>query len=234
MGKFCTNCGNELEHSWNACPNCGNLILQVGGQTPNKNEMGTNSVQNSTVFSSLDATLDEINSIRERAKKNSENRMKAMKYAITSSIILAFVVYFRWTYLERLRIFDYTTFEIWFNGEYREHCYYGCTNDWWTPGFAVILYVFLASYPIIYYYLGYQSKSLFKGGLFKAESLISSFDQTVINYPDYPRLGEFNIVKSEFESSAKTASFLGIFFAGVLALISILAIFGGRDNNKRY
>ena len=89
--EWCTNCGNELEYSWNACPNCGNLILQVGGQTPNKNEMGTNSVQNSTVFSSLDATLDEINSIQERAKKNSENRMKAMKYAITSSIILAFV-----------------------------------------------------------------------------------------------------------------------------------------------
>ena len=30
--KFCGYCGKELEESWNACPNCGNILSNLTNQ----------------------------------------------------------------------------------------------------------------------------------------------------------------------------------------------------------
>ena len=243
--KFCSNCGAEVNISWNACANCGSPLSSSGASLIQEPNYQANTIQQSTDFTNLDTTLDEIQVISESRKKNSANGKRAIFIAIPSAIVVTVIgfllnnygsmkdYYADWSYFIDIT-FDLDSFFTWFY-PYNDDFFgeYPNAVDW-TPGVYVMFGGWCVSYLALYYYWGYRSQSLGKGGIFKANSLISSFEENARNYPNYPRIGEFNIVKSEFDSATKTAGIFGMFFGAILALIAILAIFGSRDNQRRY
>jgi len=249
--KFCSACGHSV-------PSHRQAPVETIASNPDpiqqQPQFGTNYGQHSIDFSNLDTTMDEIQMISESRKANSANRRKAMLVAVPVAIIVTLfgfilenITFFYeyknetnislsggfWSYLWD-STFNFEWFSTWF---WPHNDDFFITNphlvEWFEGAYISIVGLTISSI-ILYYYLGYRSQSLWKGGILKANSLISSFEQNVQQHPNYPRLGEFNIVKSEFESATKAAGIFGIFLGIILALIAILAIFSGRDNNRRY
>ena len=252
---FCGQCGNHISQETRFCTSCG-APASPPKHEPDRNEPEIYSPQSqvnthhdtsqqSIEFENLDTTLDEIKMISVSRKQNSANSRKALLFSIPTSITISIFAFLQYNYSDMKEYYlDWTWFwDMTLNFEQFKIWFYPHTDDYfstnsqyitWTPGVYFLLGGFFIAYLVLYYYFGYRAQSLGKGGILRANSLISSFEESVQRHSNYPRRGEFNLVKSEFEAATKAAGIFGAIVGIIIALFAILAIFSSRDNDRRY
>lgn len=238
--RFCTSCGAPVSPPKHDSERNESEIYSPQSQLNTRHDTSLQSIE----FENLDSTLDEIKMISESRKQNSANSRRAFLFSIPTSIIISIFAFLQGQYsdmkeynLDWTWFWDGINFEVFKTWFYPYNDEFYSTNSQymtWTPGVFFLLGGFLIAYLVLYYYFGYRAQSLGKGGILKANSLISSFEESVQRHQNYPRRGEFNLVKSEFEAATKAAGIFGAIVGITIALFAILAIFASKDDGRRY
>lgn len=240
---YCTTCATEIKENWNACPNCGKAVNE------NSSQVNTSYPQNIVKdYSSVDKCLEEIKSISNYRTVNSKNKKKAFQISLLLNTIYLLYKYIEWTIIDVWRYADELTLEYFLSfREFKDFFwteseiyyiifgqYYDSNWSWleYSPHSDTWIIWTIILYFVISIILGVRSKSIFKGSLLRGNSLINSMEILLNQYPNYPRRGEFIIVKSEFEAATKFRSLIAIIIGILGFLFIILTIWGNKDNKK--